>query len=59
MSITKASFKCDKEVLDDFRRLVAQKYGRLWGVLHKEFEAALKERKAKLEKELAQNIGDS
>jgi hypothetical protein len=48
----RASFNCDKDVLDAFRRVVAQKYGQLWGVLHKEFEEALRERKAKLEKEL-------
>lgn len=53
MSVCKASFKCDKEVLDEFRRLVAQKYGRLWGVLYKEFEEALRERKEKLEREMA------
>jgi hypothetical protein len=40
----RASFNCNKEILDNFRKAVAQKYGRLWGVLHIEFEKALKER---------------
>lgn len=49
----RASFECDKNVLDDFRRLVVQKYGRLWGFLTKEFQEALKDRSKKLKKELA------
>ena len=49
----RASFNCDKEVLDDFRRVVAQKHGQLWGVLYKEFQEALRERKQKLEREMA------
>jgi hypothetical protein len=52
VSVAKASFKCDQDILDDFRRLVAQKYGKLWGVLNKEFTAALKDRMEKLAKEL-------
>lgn len=40
----KASFNCNKEVLDNFRRTVAKKYGRLYGVLETEFTAALNDR---------------
>lgn len=49
----RASFNCDKEVLDTFRRTVVRKHGRLWGVLCKEFTEALKDRSKKLRKELA------
>lgn len=52
MTIEKASFKCEKAVLDEFRVLVAKKYGKLWGVLHKEFARALTERSQKLREEL-------
>jgi len=40
--IVRASFNVEKDVLDEFRKAVAQKYGRLWGVLCLEFEKALK-----------------
>jgi len=48
----RASFNVDKQVLDDFRKAVAQKYGRLWGVLCLEFEAALKLRLSQLQEEI-------
>jgi len=47
----KASFKCEKETLDSFRRLVAQKYGKLYGVLETEFAQALNDRTKVLRKE--------
>ena len=47
----RASFNCSKRILDDFRKEVALKYGRLWGVLYTEFEAALLLRLAELKKE--------
>jgi len=47
----RASFNCKKEVLDEFRKAVAQKYGRLWGVLCVEFEKALQARLIELKKE--------
>jgi len=47
----RASFQVKKEVLDEFRRIVAKKYGKLWGVLCLEFEKALTERLSQLEKE--------
>ena len=47
----RASFNVKKEVLDEFRRVVAKKYGKLWGVLCLEFEKALMERLTQLEKE--------
>ena len=40
-----------KEVLDEFRKAVAEKYGKLWGVLHLEFEKALEARLSALRKE--------
>jgi len=49
----RASFNCDKSVLDEFRRLVAQKHGRLWGVLNKEFEEALRQHARTLKEEIA------
>jgi hypothetical protein len=58
----KASFKCNQETLDNFRRLVAQKYGRLYGVLETEFTRALNDRIAELQKELEdkrlEGVGD-
>ena len=44
-----------KEVLDEFRKAVAQKYGRLWGVLCVEFEKALEARLEALQKEMLKN----
>lgn len=52
MSVTKATFLCDEKLLNEFRKLVAQKYGRLYGVLQKEFSEALKQRIEVLKKEL-------
>ena len=48
----RASFNCKKDVLDEFRRAVAQKYGRLLGVLCKEFERALLERLTEIKQEI-------
>jgi len=48
----RASFSVEKNVLDEFRRLVVHKYGRLWGVLCKEFAEALKERSDRIREEL-------
>jgi len=53
MSIGKASFLCDEQILNEFRKLVAAKYGRLYGVLQKEFTLALKQRIEQLRKEVA------
>lgn len=50
----KASFKCDMQLLDDFRRTVAEKYGRLYGVLCTEFEKALRARLSELKQELGE-----
>jgi len=47
----RASFNVRKEVLDEFRRTVAAKYGKLWGVLCLEFERALKLRLEQLKHE--------
>jgi hypothetical protein len=47
----RASFQVRKEVLDEFRKVVAKKYGKLWGCLCLEFEKALTERLSQLEKE--------
>ena len=47
----KASFKCNSQLLDNFRRAVAEKYGRLYGVLCVEFEKALQARLIELKKE--------
>jgi len=47
----RASFNVKKEVLDEFRKAVAEKYGKLWGVLHLEFEKALEARLSALRKE--------
>jgi hypothetical protein len=47
----RASFNVKKEVLDEFRRVVAEKYGKLWGVLCLEFEKALEARLEALHKE--------
>ncbi len=44
----------DKEVLDEFRKAVVQKYGRLWGCLGPEVEKALKLRLEQLRAENAQ-----
>lgn len=49
----RASFNCRKEVLDEFRKVVAQKYGRLWGVLCKEFENALLKRLNEIKQEIS------
>jgi len=51
MSDARASFIVDEEILGEFRRLVAIKYGRLHGVLQKEFGLALKQRIEQLKKE--------
>ena len=48
----RASFNVQKDVLDDFRKAVVAKYGRLWGVLYVEFEKALQLRLAELKKEI-------
>ncbi|MEM2609927.1 MAG: hypothetical protein QXQ47_06815 [Candidatus Bathyarchaeia archaeon] len=50
--IVRASFNVEKDVLDEFRKAVAQKYGRLWGVLCLEFEKALKLRLEQLQAEI-------
>jgi hypothetical protein len=47
----RASFNVQKDVLDDFRKAVVEKYGCLWGVLYVEFEKALQLRLAELKKE--------
>jgi hypothetical protein len=47
----RASFNVKKEVLDEFRKVVAEKYGKLWGVLCLEFEKALEARLEALRKE--------
>jgi hypothetical protein len=52
MAIGKASFLTDQETLNEFRKLVAAKYGRLYGVLYKEFTIALKKRIEELKQEL-------
>jgi hypothetical protein len=51
----RASFNVQKDVLDDFRKAVVEKYGRLWGVLYIEFEKALQLRLTELKKELDKN----
>ncbi|MEM1996479.1 MAG: hypothetical protein QXZ27_00325 [Candidatus Bathyarchaeia archaeon] len=51
--IVRASFGVEKEILDEFRKVVVQKYGHLWGVLHIEFEKALKNRLKELKEELS------
>lgn len=48
----RASFNCNKELLDNFRKLVVQKHGHLWGVLCKEFEEALRTHKDRIEHEI-------
>lgn len=48
---SKASFNVDSQTLNNFRVSVAQKYGRLYGVLEKEFTQALNERIVELKKE--------
>ncbi|MEM3579596.1 MAG: hypothetical protein QXL54_05185 [Candidatus Bathyarchaeia archaeon] len=53
--IVRASFNVEKGILDDFRKAVAQKYGRLWGVLCLEFEKALKLRLEQLRAEINKN----
>jgi len=50
MSHVKACFQTEAEILNEFRRLVAAKYGRLYGVLHKEFTIAIKKRIEELKK---------
>lgn len=55
MAVGKASFICELETLNEFRRLVAQKYGRLYGVLQKEFTIALKIRIEQLRAEINKN----
>jgi hypothetical protein len=52
MSHVKACFQTEAEILNEFRRLVAAKYGRLYGVLHKEFTIAIKKRIEELKQEL-------
>jgi hypothetical protein len=52
MAMGKASFLTDLETLNEFRKLVAAKYGRLYGVLNKEFTIALKKRIEELRKEV-------
>lgn len=52
MTVGKASFVTDEATLNEFRKLVALKYGRLYGVLQKEFTIALKQRIEQLKKEL-------
>jgi hypothetical protein len=52
MAQAKACFQTELETLNEFRRLVAAKYGRLYGVLNQEFTAALKKRIEELKKEL-------
>jgi len=52
MTQVKACFQTEDEILNEFRRLVAAKYGRLYGVLNKEFTAALKKRIEELKQEL-------
>jgi hypothetical protein len=52
MAQVKACFQTEAETLNEFRRLVAAKYGRLYGVLHKEFTIAIKKRIEELRKEL-------
>jgi len=48
----RASFNVERKVLDEFRKLVVQKYGQLWGCLHLEFKQALVERAQILKNEL-------
>jgi hypothetical protein len=52
---TRVSFNIEKEILDEFRKAVVQKYGHLWGVLHIEFERALKNRLRELKTEIEAN----
>ncbi|MEM3798371.1 MAG: hypothetical protein QXY74_08085 [Candidatus Bathyarchaeia archaeon] len=52
---TRASFNVRKDVLDEFRKAVVQRYGRLWGVLCLEFEKALKLRLEQLRAEINKN----
>jgi hypothetical protein len=52
VAIDKASFKCEKAILDEFRALVAQKYGKLWGVLSQEFTEALRKHSERLREEI-------
>jgi len=47
----RASFNVKRALLDEFRKVVAQKYGRLWGVLYIEFEKALQLRLEQLKHE--------
>ena len=52
MTLEKASFKCEKKVLDEFRVLVTQKHGKLWGVLSQEFTEALRSHSKRISQEL-------
>jgi len=52
MTVGKASFQTNLETLNEFRKLVAAKYGRLYGVLNKEFTIALEKRIKELKQEL-------
>jgi hypothetical protein len=52
MTQVKACFQTEAETLNEFRRLVAAKYGRLYGVLNKEFSLAIEKRIEELKKEL-------
>jgi hypothetical protein len=52
MTQVKACFQTEDEILNEFRRLVAAKYGRLYGVLQKEFTIAIEKRIEELKQEL-------
>ncbi|MCG2826708.1 MAG: hypothetical protein L6265_08975 [Thermoplasmatales archaeon] len=48
--------RCDKEILFEFRKAVLNKYGKLYGMLKKEADAALSERTEKLKMEVCENV---
>ncbi|MGP3705270.1 MAG: hypothetical protein ACKD6O_08295 [Candidatus Bathyarchaeota archaeon] len=51
MTYVRASFACKKEVVEAFRKAVVQKYGKLHGVLNREFAKALQMRLEQLKNE--------
>ena len=52
------NLNCDKEILFEFRKAVLMKYGKLYGMLKKETDAALSERVGKLKKEVCGHVGN-
>jgi len=48
--------RCDREILFEFRKAVLNKYGKLYGMLKKEADAALSERTGKLKKEVGMDV---